>query len=129
MKQLVVISLALCLVVALAAEAIAQRRGGAVYRGGSAAVRGPMGGAAVRGPAGNVAVRGPAGAAAVRGPAGNVAVRGPTNVYGGVYRAPAYGVAAGVAVGAAVGAAAAAPYYPPPYYVHPCGPPYTPYCP
>ena len=33
------------------------------------------------------------------GPAGNVAVRGPTNVYGGVYRAPGYGVAAGVSGG------------------------------
>jgi hypothetical protein len=56
MKRLVVIALALCLVAALATEASAQRRGGGVYRGGSAAVRGPACGAAVRGPAGNVAV-------------------------------------------------------------------------
>jgi hypothetical protein len=113
MKWLVAISLALCLVIWLAPEALAWRGGAAVYRG----------------PAGGVAVRGPEGAAAVRGPAGNVAVRGPTNVYGGVYRAPGYGAAAGVAVGAATGAAAASSYYPPPYYAPPCGPPYTEYCP
>jgi hypothetical protein len=120
MKRVVVFSLAFCLVASLVPDAFAWRAGGGVYRGGGAAVRGPMGGAAVRGPMGG---------AAVRGPAGNVAVRGPTTVYGGVYRAPAYGAAAGVAVGAAVGAAAARPYYPQPYYVPPCGPPYTPYCP
>jgi hypothetical protein len=120
MKRLVVFSLTFCLVASLAPDAFAWRAGGGVYRGGGAAVRGPMGGAAVRGPMGG---------AAVRGPAGNVAVRGPTTVYGGVYRAPAYGAAAGVAVGAAVGAAAARPYYPQPYYVPPCGSPYTPYCP
>jgi hypothetical protein len=129
MKRFLLVSLALCLAASFASEAFAFR-GGAGRAGGGAVYRGPMGGGAVRGPAGGAAVRGPAGATAVRGPAGNVAVRGPTNVnvYGGAYR-PYAGVAAGVAVGAAVGAAAASTYYPPAYYVPPCGPPYTPYCP
>jgi hypothetical protein len=125
MKQFVLISLALCLAASLTTEASAWRAAGGVYRGGAGAVRGPYGGGAVRGPMGGAAVRGPGGAAAVRGPAGNVAVRGPTNVYGGVYRP--YPVAGAVAAGAVVGAAAATAAAP--YYVPPCGPPYTAYCP
>src|SRR5258708_6180065 len=106
MKRVVVITVSFGLLVSLAPDALAWRAAGGVYRGGGAAVRGPAGGGAVRGPYGGAAVRGPAGNVAVRGPYGGAAVRAAPTVYGGVYRAPAYGAAAGLAVGAAVGAAA-----------------------